>query len=496
VPVGLGAAQISQINHWPRGEGLLGLLIHEPRALRIADISAHPQAAGFPSGHPPMRSLLRVPVRIRGEVFGILYLSGKPGGGEFTPDDEEVVSALGAAAGVMIEHARQYEEAQRQQGCLRASAEVATSLLSGSDPDHVLASLTTRALELCGADLALVGLPEADSGRLVIGHADGDGAAAVRGLVVPGDRPLSTAVLKTGRVEVVEDWASDSRLAAATRSATSHIGPAVVFPLGSPGKVRGVFAIGRRRGQLPFPQAAADVASSFAAQAATALELAGRRREAEQVMVLEDRDRIGRDLNDQVIQRLSAAGMSLEAAIPMMRRPEAAGRALRVVDALDEAIRDIRSAIFSLHSRGEDAGPGLRARIVDVTDEMTPLLGFAPSLRLAADLDDQVTDGHSEQLLTVLREALSNVARHAGASTVEVNVAADSDLVLQVTDNGTGIPPGGRRSGLAGMAQRAAQLGGALSTGLADEAAGTGTALEWRVPLTRPGGPPGPGPGA
>jgi signal transduction histidine kinase len=207
--------------------------------------------------------------------------------------------------------------------------------------------------------------------------------------------------------------------------------------------------------------------------------------------VYADRDRIARDLHDQVIQRLYAAGMSLQGTMPMMTRPEAAKRAQQVIDAMDEAIGDIRTAIFSLHDRGQHTPPGLRAQIVAIADEMTPLLGFAPSLRLGG-LDHQVTATQAGQLLTVLREALSNEARHARTSQVEVSVEAGSDLVLRVTDDGTGIPPGGRRGGLASMAERAAQLGGALHTRPADQAAGTGTVLEWLVPLPQPGRPASP----
>jgi len=497
IPVGLDGDQIGQIAHWPRGEGLLGLLVREPRLLRLADIAAHPASAGFPAGHPPMRSFLGVPVRVRGEVFGNLYLTEKAGGGEFTDEDEAVVSALGAAAGVTIENARLYDDSRRQQRWLRASGEVTTRLLSGTSQAQVLAALAAQALELSGADLAMVALPDGDSGRLVIEHADGDGAAAVRGLVLPVGQSLSGLVLETGQPQEVEDFAADPRVAAAARAAAGHIGPAVLFPLGAPGSVRGVFTIGRRRGQLPFPRPAAEVAASFAAQAAVALELADRRRDAEQLLVYEDRDRIARDLHDQVIQRLYAAGMSLQGIMPTITRPETAKRAQQVVDAMDDAIRDIRTAIFSLHSRAQDALPGLRAQVVDVAEEMAPLLGFAPALRLGGGLDHQVTADQAEQLLTVLREALSNAARHAQASQVEVSVdAGGSDLLLQVTDNGTGIPPGGRRSGLASMAERAAHLGGTFRTSPADQAAGTGTALEWRVPLPQPGGPVSPGPGA
>jgi signal transduction histidine kinase len=483
VPVGLEEEQIAAIDHWPEGKGLLGLLIRDPRPLRLPDIKAHPDSAGFPPGHPPMRGFLGVPVLVRGEVFGNLYLTEKRDGGEFTAEDESVVSALGAAAGVAIENARLFDDSRRQQSWLRASAEVTKRLLSGTDPAEVLPALTVQALELSGADLAVVALPDSDRQRLVIDYADGDGAEATRGLVLPVEGSLSGRVLETGQPQAVADFAADERAAQAARVAMSHIGPAVLFPLGGPGNVRGVFTIGRRHGAAPFAPAAVEVAASFAAQAGVALELADRRRDAEQLRVFEDRDRIARDLHDQVIQRLYAAGMSLQGTAPMASDPAVRNRMEHVVDEMDQAIADIRTAIFSLHTRQQHAGSGLRARVVAVAEETMPMLGFAPAVRLGGGLDDHVPAGPAEHLLTVLREALSNAARHANASHVEVSVEADRDLVLRVTDNGTGIGPGTRRSGLANMSERAEQLGGTLRVGSADATTGTGTLLEWRVPL-------------
>jgi signal transduction histidine kinase len=483
VPVGLEADQIAAIDHWPEGKGLLGLLIRDPRPLRLSDIKAHPDSVGFPPGHPPMRGFLGVPVLVRGEVFGNLYLSQKRDDSEFTAEDESVVSALGAAAGVAIENARLYDDSRRQQRWLRASAEVTTRLLSGTAPAEVLPALTMQALDLSGADLAVVALPDGAGQRLVIEYADGDGAEATRGLVLPVEASLSGRVLATGKPQVVADFAADERAAEVARVAMSHIGPAVLFPLGGPGNVRGVFTIGRRHGAAPFPQAAVEVAASFAAQAGVALELADRRRDAEQLRVFEDRDRIARDLHDQVIQRLYAAGMSLQGTAPMAADPAVRKRMEHVVDEMDQAIADIRTAIFSLHTRQQHAGSGLRARIVAIAEETTPMLGFAPAVRLGGGLDDNVPAGPAEHLLTVLREALSNAARHANASHVEVSVETDGDLVLRVTDNGKGIGPGTRRSGLANMSDRAQQLGGTLTVGPADTATRTGTLLEWRVPL-------------
>ncbi len=483
VPIGLDEGQIAAIDHWPEGKGLLGLLIRDPQPLRLSDIKAHPDSAGFPAGHPPMRGFLGVPVHVRGEVFGNLYLTEKRDGGDFSAEDEAVVSALGAAAGVAIENARLYENSRRQQRWLRASADFTTRLLSGTEPAEVLPALTMQALELSGADLAVVALPDSEGQRLVIEYADGDGAEASRGLVLPLEASLSGRVLATGQPQIVPDFAADERAAAGARVAMSHIGPAVVFPLGGAGNVRGVFTIGRRHGAAPFPPAAVEVAASFAAQAAVALELADRRRDAEQLRVFEDRDRIARDLHDQVIQRLYAAGMSLQGTAPMAADPVVRKRMEHVVDEMDQAIADIRTAIFSLHARQQHAGSGLRARIVAIADETTPMLGFVPTVRLGGGLDEHVGAGPAEHLLTVLREGLSNAARHANASAVEVSVEVDGDLVLRVTDDGTGIGPSTRRSGLANMSERAQLLGGTLTVGPADMTAGTGTLLEWRVPL-------------
>jgi signal transduction histidine kinase len=486
IPVGLSQDEIARIHHWPEGRGLLGLLIDDPRPLRLADIAAHPASSGFPDGHPPMRGFLGVPVRVRDEVFGNLYLTGKRGGGEFTEDDEAVLVALGAAAGVAVENARLYDAARRQQRWIQASAKVTTRLLSGAPSSDVLAGITRQALELSGADLAVLALPNEGGRGLTITYADGDGADVVRGLVLPVGQSLSGQVLDTGEPVTSADFAADERAAQAARNAMSQIGPAVVFPLGAPGNVRGVLTIGRRHGAPPFPQAQADVVASFAAQAGVALELAASRAEAERLSLYEDRDRIARDLHDLVIQRLYATGMSLEGTMPMITRPEVASRITNAVDAMDETIKEIRSTIFDLQARGTPAEPDLRGEIVALVDEMADMLGFAPSLRLGSGLGGDLGPEVTEQVLAALREALSNAARHANASQVDVTVDTGSDgmLIVQVTDNGIGIPEGGRRSGLRNLASRAEKLGGELRLEPAVLGASpSGTRLEWRIRL-------------
>ena len=495
IPVGLDADEIARIHHWPEGRGLLGLLVKDPHALRLADIATHPESSGFPAGHPEMRRFLGVPVRVRDQVFGNLYLTEKSGGGEFTEDDEAVLTALGAAAGVAIENARLYDEAKRQQEWLRASGELTIRLLSGDSPSAVLGALTRQVLEMSGADLVALALPDEEARRLTLEFAQGDGAGDALGLVIPANKSLSGVVLAAGQVLTVDDFATDERTAEVTRHAMGHLGPAMLFPLGAPGNVRGILTIGRRTGGPRFSPRVADMVSAYAGQAAIALELAARRSDAEQLTVLEDRDRIARDLHDQVIQRLYATGMSLQATLPLATRHEVADRIRGAVDAMDDTIKDIRGTIFALQTRGQ-AARNPRAEILALVEEMTRMLGFAPTLRLGGGLGGEpgraVTDDAWDQLLAVLREALSNVARHARATQTSVTVdmtggvpgddGEDSapTLSVLVRDNGCGIPDGGRRSGLLNMAKRAEEMDGSLRLSPAE---GGGTELEWRIPV-------------
>jgi len=481
VPVGVDEAQIAKIHHWPEGRGLLGELITNPRPLRLADMSAHPRSFGFPEGHPPMKTFLGAPVRIRDEVFGNLYLTEKAGGAEFDDEDEAVLVALGAAAGVAIGNARLYEEARRQQQWLRASAEVTHRLLSGADASEVLALVTEQALEMSGADLVVLALPAGGGTELVIKHAVGEGAQEALGLVLPVGASASGTVLNSGKPLSVAGFSADERVAPAARERL-RLGPAVVFPLGAPGNVRGILTAGRRPGSMPMASAAVEMLFSFAAQAGVALELAAHRKDAERYAVFEDRDRIARDLHDQVIQRLYATGMSLQGVSARLGKSETGQRVSSSVDALDETIMQIRSAIFSLHSRPGGDDTGLRAQMVDVVDQATGALGFAPALRMSGLLND-VRDEVGEHLLSVLREALSNAARHANSSKVDVTVEAGPELILVVRDNGIGITGSGHRSGLTNMADRAVMLGGTMRAVAAE---GGGTMLEWRVPLQEP----------
>src|ERR1039458_3252863 len=271
VPVGLDEAEIAAIHHWPEGRGLLGELITNPRPLRLTNIAGHARSFGFPGGHPPMRSFLGVPVRIRDEVYGNLYLTGKDKDAQFDEEDEALVVALAAAAGVAVDNARLYEEARRQQRWLRASGEVTRRLLSGAATDDVLAEVTRLALEISGADLVALAVPTPDRRNLVIQHAAGEGAARALGLVLPIATSMSGTVLSTGEPVMLDDFGHDERVAPAARQ-HMPLGPAMVLPLGAPGDVRGVFTVGRGSGAMPLAPEAVEMVSTFAAQAGIALE--------------------------------------------------------------------------------------------------------------------------------------------------------------------------------------------------------------------------------
>ncbi|WP_169982433.1 GAF domain-containing protein [Microbispora sp. H10836] len=485
VPVGLSEEEIARIEHWPHGLGLLGLLIKEPQTLRLSHIAEHPESYGFPPGHPPMGSFLGVPIRVRDEVFGNLYLTEKRGGGDFDEDDEAIVVALATAAGVAIENARLYEDSRRRETWLQASADITTRLLSGGEPQEVLTLIARRAREMADADAAAILLPGKGDDTLHVALEDGapadDGQQGVRlvgdevaiegslaGRAFLSGEPLALDDLDHNQVRLV--WADDP-----------PVGPAGAVPLGAPGAVRGVLALVKRSGRMPFSQSELRTLHAFAGQAAVALELAETRRDAERLGLLEDRDRIAKDLHDVVIQRLFAVAMTLMSAVRLVERPEASSRLQNAIDELDTTIRQIRSTIFALQTPREHTAPSLRAQIVDLVEGARGHLGFMPGLSLEGRLDNDVPPEVAEHLLAVLREALSNLVRHAKARRADVTVhAADGHLTLLVQDDGVGIPSEGRRSGLRNLADRAERLGGAFAV-TSPEAGGA--RLEWTVPL-------------
>ncbi|TMQ81416.1 GAF domain-containing protein, partial [Actinomadura soli] len=460
VTVGASEKEIEAIGHWPHGHGILGLLIREPHSIRLPDLGEHPDSHGFPANHPPMHTFLGVPIRVRDEVFGNLYLTEKAGGGEFDQEDEVVVTALATAAGVAIENARLYEETRRRERWLEASREISTTLLSGTDPHEVTTLVAQRAREVADAGLATVALVEEGAPVFVVEAAHGEGADRLEGLRVPLDHSVAGPVFTEGTPLRLADGSE----AAHEANVPTHvpIGPLLVVPLGVGSSARGVISVINPPGGAVFSEATQRLLETFAGQAAVALELADRRRDAERLTLLEDRDRIAKDLHDTVIQRLFATAMTLMATIKLVERKEVAVRVQRAVDDLDETMRQIRSTIFAL--QGPVDTESLRSRVHALVDAATENLGFAPSVRLDGLLDTAVDDDIGEHLLAVIREALSNVARHAHASQVVLVVEVNDELALRVEDDGVGIPEGGRRSGLRNLSDRAKGLGGSCTT--------------------------------
>jgi signal transduction histidine kinase len=308
--VGLSHDEERAIGARPTGRGVLGTLIAEGRPLRLADLAKSPESFGFPPQHPGMTSFLGVPVRVHGEVYGILYLTNKRTAQEFSEDDEELVLALAMAAGIAIENARLH-------GIVR-------------------------------------------------------------------DRALT-----------------------------------------------------------------------------------------------EDRDRIARDLHDSVIQRLFAIGLSLQGTARLVERPEAVMRIGEAIDKLDETIRQLRKAIFDIELTINKEG--LHPKVLDLVHELRPVLGLLPQVSFGGPVDTAVNDSLAEEVLAVLREALTNVGKHARASQVVITIAAGEELRLVVADDGVGIgDPKAAGLGLKNLRQRAERLGGSVELGTSREG---GTRLTWHVPL-------------
>lgn len=471
---GMDTEVVHTIGDLPRGHGILGLIIDRPEPLRLHDLAEHPASYGFPAGHPPMSSFLGVPVRIRDRVFGNLYLTEKEGGVDFTATDEEVVVALAAAAGVAIENARLYEEAEVRQRWLAATAEV-TSLLSGADPhgvpvDEVTAdairAVVALAREAAGADLAWVvaGTP----GDPVAVAVSGAAAAVPVGVGAhPATDAPSSVPDATEAGYAAADW--------------PPLGPALTLPLRTADEAHGVLVLGwapehaHRHRELDLAQPAA-----FAEQAALALQVARARADQQRLAVFEDRDRIGRDLHDLVIQRLFAVGLGLQGTARQLQQPELAARVEEAVDELDATIKDIRRSIFALGST--DARSDLQAEVERLVDRAAQTLKVRPTLRLDGPVRTLVPAEVAPHLLAVLGEALSNAGRHADASAVDVHLAVGREVVLTVTDDGRGLPADARESGLRNLRQRATELGGSCDI---TSAPGQGTTIRWAVPTRR-----------
>ncbi|MEV6325278.1 GAF domain-containing sensor histidine kinase [Nocardia sp. NPDC051787] len=469
------------IGDLPRGHGVLGLLFEQPKPIRLADMSAHPSSVGFPANHPPMKTFLGVPVQVRDEIFGNLYLTEKAGGQEFTEDDEVVVQALAAAAGIAIANARLYEESRIRQQWLEATQDVATVVLAGGEPTEVLELITERALTLtesvCGY-LALQEDPEMPSeevSELVVVSAAGTDAEEILGQRISLDGSHTGAAFRDQEGSSADEPSGGLRLDSPVK-----YGPALTAPLRAGQSIIGVLTVMRSAEMPALDAAGRTMMTAFANQAALALQLANSQRRMRELDVVSERDRIARDLHDHVIQRLFAVGLSLQGTAQRARAPEIKSRLSETINDVQTIVQDIRHSIFDLHSSTSAEAPVLRKRLHAVVAEMTAETELRTSIRLAGPVS-VLTSTMFDHVEAVLRESLSNVVRHAHASTVSVKLTIGDDVVLEIADNGIGLPEDlSRRSGLANMAARTEEPGGSFSAGKGPTG---GTVVRWSVPL-------------
>lgn len=475
---GISSDQAERIGDLPRGLGLLGHLIDRPEPVRLADLSSHSSSHGFPPNHPPMKSFLGVPIRIRDKVFGNLYLTEKKGGGTFSDEDEGILVALAAAAGTAIENARLHEEAARQVRWSAATAEVTARLLTPGGGDELLQVVADRARELADADVAWV----------VAGTAPSDlSVRVVAGLPVSdeglGDldlrQSLASHVITHGLPVTVEDLRADPRAVDVSQAlGWPALGPAIVVPLRTTTGVSGVLALAWQRHRFAaYGSVDPELPTRFAEQAALALEIGRARRDQERLALLEDQERIGRDLHDLVIQRLFALGLSLQGVSRLAERPETVTRVEAAVDEVDATIRDIRRTIFDLGSVGKESD--IQFAVAQVVERATRTLKFRPALRFRGPVRSSIDPDVAPDLLAVLSEALSNAARHAAATSGLVELDVTDGVRLTVTDDGRGLQPGVVESGLANMRQRAERRGGRCTV---TSLPGEGTTVDWWVP--------------
>ncbi|MFE0022594.1 GAF domain-containing protein [Amycolatopsis sp. NPDC059021] len=477
VYVGIDAETRAGMGHLPEGRGLLGMLIEDPRPVRVPDLTRHPASVGFPANHPPMHSFLGVPVRVRDKVFGNLYLTEKRGAAEFTPDDEVVLEALAAAAGVAIDNARMFERSKTRERWLAAVAEINGGLLGGASAADTLGLVVERACEVVAADGTFILLGEPGP-AMSVSAASGARAGLVLGASIAMDNTVIDEVMTTGQPRLVPDI--DSALPGDPEPAMAGFGPAAAVPLVSTAGVGGVLLAVRDKGAAQFKPDQVPMLSSFADQAAVALEFADKQRSQRLLDVLADRDRIAQDLHDHVIQRLFATGMSLQSIMPRVGDELARTRVATAVEQLDQTVREIRTSIFDLHSAGTDASSSLRRRLLDLITELTTATTVAPSVRISGAVDTLVPGDLREHAEAVVREALSNALRHSGADWISVDVVAGDDLVITVADNGIGLPDDVPRSGLDNLRRRAEQNDGTVAF---TAGPGGGTTVTWRAPL-------------
>lgn len=480
IHVGMPDDVVQEIGDLPEGHGLLGALIEEQAPIMLEHLSQDPRSGGFPPHHSPMDSFLGVPIRVRSEIYGNLYLSESKAGA-FSEEDKELLVALAGTAGAAIDHARLFDESRRRQEWAAASAEVTAALLSEQSDDS-LAILADRAASLAAADLVCVALPQ-NHETMTIPVARGQLASTFAGITFDSAGTLVGRALESGQ-PILSEVIFDSRI-----SPGVVVGPSMAVPLTSSDQPNGVLVVSRLPGKPRFTTADLDMAADFAAQASLAIRIANGRRDRQRLASLEDRERIARDLHDHVIQHLFGTGLRLQAIAATIQDPHGRKAIIDQVKALDATISEIRTAIFTLTTEPDAEGPTVRHQVIDLLGEMAETFKEPPRVSFAGAVDLMVPTAIVDDLIAVVREGLANIARHANARDTAISITVDHGvLTVVIEDDGDGIGPGRSHvnGGTANLSDRATRRGGSFKVSPRKP---RGTTLKWTVPIPEEAGP-------
>lgn len=425
---GVDDETVDRIGLFPQGRGVARLLIDDPRPLRLDNIARHPASVGFPEHHPPMQTFLGVPILVRDEVFGNLYVTEKTNGQLFNEDDEVLLQALAAAAGTAVANARLYEQAKARQSWIESTREIATDLLSGAEPETAFRRVAEQALKLTGADAAVVAVPTVDPveatdvAELLVVETIGDAVASAAGQTI--------AVAGNAVGDTFENR-DPQQLERIEFDGVTNAGPALVLPLRTPNAVAGVVVLLRNSTAVPFSEEQLDMMAAFADQVALAWQLATTQRWMRELDVLTDRDRIARELHDHVIQRLFAVGLALQGAASHTRKSAIRQRLSHLTDELQSIIQEIRVAIFDLNS-DPPGDVGLRQRLDNVIGQFADS-GVRTSIQFVGPLS-VIDTGLADKAEAVVEKAVGDAVRHADAAEVSVTVTVADELCIDVVD--------------------------------------------------------------
>lgn len=475
VTEGLDEATRARIGAPPRLDGILGMVLERTEPLRLDDLTIHPAGVGFPPHHPPMRTFLGVPIRVRGDTFGSLNLAEKTHGRPFTHDDAIMALALCAAAGFAIENARLHRRSHMHRQWLEATRDIATELLAGTSVDDVLQLIAEKFHVLSGASHVTLAVPPdgdlraAESNELWIAATTDSACGSALGESIPLAGPL-------GRL-----FRRRSPLLVEKLEHGFPYGSALALPLSEGSQIIGTLLALRSDSVAPFNEEHLELGAMFADYCTLALRISTNQRRIREFDVVSERERIARDLHDQVIQRLFAAGLALQGTQQRTESAEIRGRLTDSIDTLQTIIEDIRTVVFDLREGRPHSRP-LRQRLGAIITELTASTKISVTVHISgrfSDIDGSLAD-HAE---AVLREALANAVRHAAAQGITIRVAlTDHQLTVEVVDDGTGIPADSPRNGLDNLADRARKVGGSLTV---TNLASGGTRLVWSAPCQR-----------